>query len=95
MDRLAVELLAEIFIMACMDGGQATARSLSLVCKQYNAVALPLHTVFTWQSALGATPPVSRHSWPLSSRNARFTTPYTPPKYDTFVCLTNYDHNLK
>lgn len=42
MDQLAVELLTEIFTMACTDGGQATARSLSLVCKQYNAVALPL-----------------------------------------------------
>ncbi|KAI0665274.1 hypothetical protein C8Q70DRAFT_42978 [Cubamyces menziesii] len=41
MEKLAVEILAEIFGMAFTDGGY-TARSVALVNKHFNAVSLPL-----------------------------------------------------
>ncbi len=58
MDQFAVELLIDIFTLACTDGGQATTRSPSLVCKQFNTVARPLrfHSIRLGPDALRITP---------------------------------------
>ncbi|KAI0780486.1 hypothetical protein BD413DRAFT_463607 [Trametes elegans] len=41
MDRLAIELLINVFSLACTDGGY-TGCSLSLVCKHFNTISRPL-----------------------------------------------------